>query len=189
MSWHAKRSAKVARIRGIGAVGLFVTATLFYLVLPLFPALAVSADREQKGAGAAIGTKTPASQYCSNIANAARDARYAWQARELAELEGRIKERIAKLQRRTGEFKEWLARRDAFLKKARENLVSIYTGMRREAAAAQLAAIDPEMAAAVLAKLKPRVASAILNEMNANRAAPLIAIVGGSAGMSGGARQ
>ena len=122
-----------------------------------------------------------ADEYCANIADAAADARFAWQKRTLSEMEGELQRRIALLEKRTAEFRGWLARRDAFVKKAQETLVSIYARMRPDAAASQLSAMDEETAAAVLTKLKPRIASAILNEMVPGVAARLTATIAGAA--------
>ena len=78
-----------------------------------------------------------------------------------------------------------MARRDEFSKKARDNLVSIYSRMRPDAAAAQLMAIDLETAAAVLTKLEPRSASLILNEMEAGYAARLTGTIAAAASSAG----
>lgn len=122
-----------------------------------------------------------AEDYCANIADAAADARFAWQKRTLSEMEKELERRIVILETRTAEYREWLARRDAFVKKAQETLVGIYARMRPDAAALQLAAMDEETAAAVLTKLNPRNASAILNEMPPNRAARLTMTIAGAA--------
>ena len=58
-------------------------------------------------------------------------------------------------------------------------MTDIFTRMRPEAAALQLAAMDPAMAVSVLGKLPPRAASAVLNEMEASRAAQLAEAMGG----------
>jgi flagellar motility protein MotE (MotC chaperone) len=111
--------------------------------------------------------------YCTNIAPTAADARIAWQAKKLTELDTQIKQRIADLEAKRAEFQDWLARREEALKKAEDGVVAIYSKMRPDAAALQLAAMDDATAAAVLVKLNPRAASAILNEMSAERAARL----------------
>jgi flagellar motility protein MotE (MotC chaperone) len=121
----------------------------------------------------------PAAQFCANIADPAADARFAWQAKMLADLEQQLAERIAELDRRQAEFEGWMQRRDAFLKKAEDGVVAIYAKMRPDAAAQQLSTIDDETAAAVLAKLVPRNASAILNEMDPQRAAQLTMAIAG----------
>ena len=51
------------------------------------------------------------------------------------------------------------------------SVVAIYSQMRPDAAAGQIAVMAPDAAAAILAKLSPRTASAILNEMDAQTAA------------------
>ena len=122
-----------------------------------------------------------ARQYCVNIANAAADARFAWQKKTLADTEQELEKRIALLEEKTAEFQKWVTRRDEFVKKARENLVLIYTRMRPDAAAMQLTAMDEETASAVLLKLDARTASLILNEMEPAQAARLTAIIGGAA--------
>ena len=135
-------------------------------------------------------TKTPeppsfetsaARQYCVNIANAAADARFAWQKKTLAATEQELEKRIALLEAKTAEFQKWVTRRDEFVKKARDNLVLIYSRMRPDAAAMQLTAMDEETASAVLLRLEPRIASLILNEMEPAQAARLTAIIGGAA--------
>lgn len=122
-----------------------------------------------------------AESYCASIADAAADARFAWQKRTLSEMEKELERRIVILEERTAEYRRWLERRDAFVEKARESLVRIYARMRPDAAASQFAAMDEETAAAVLTKLKPRVASAILNEMPPGPAARLSMIIAGAA--------
>jgi len=118
-----------------------------------------------------------ANQYCTNIADAAADARFAWQKQTLAALEKEIEERIKLLEQKRAEYEEWLRRRNEFLAKADESVVAIYSRMRPEAAALQLANMNDEMAAAIIAKLNPRSASAVLNEMEPGRAAQLTNII------------
>ena len=119
--------------------------------------------------------------YCTSIATPAADARFAWQKKVLADLDQDIAKRIALLEEKIAEYKTWLARRDEFSQKANETLLRIYTRMKPDAAAAQLAELDEETAAAVLTKLEPRVASLILNEVPAAKAARLTAVISGAA--------
>jgi flagellar motility protein MotE (MotC chaperone) len=112
-------------------------------------------------------------RFCSNIADAALDARVAWQKKELEATEARLRERIAELEAKRDEYEKWLKLRDDFLTKAEDNVVEIYSRMNPEAAAQQIASMADDTAAAVLAKLKVRVASAILNEMEPGRGAHL----------------
>lgn len=118
-------------------------------------------------------------QYCSNIRDAAADARIAWQMEALRQLETEVEQRIADLDARQAEFEEWLSRREEFVARAKQNLVAVYANMRPDAAAQQLAILEDEEAASVLANLVPRTASAILNEMNPERAAQLAMAMAG----------
>lgn len=120
-------------------------------------------------------------QYCTNIASAAADARFAWQQQLLLETEEQVKNRIADLEAKIAEYRKWLARRDDFSRKAQSVVTDIYGKMRPDAAAQQLMALNEEMAAAVITKLNPRVASAVMAEMDAGQAARLSAIISGAA--------
>ena len=122
-----------------------------------------------------------ARQYCVNIANAAADARLAWQKKTIADIEQELEKRLGLLETKTAELQKWVTRRDEFIKKARESLVLIYARMRPDAAAMQLVAMDEETASAVLLKLDANVASKILNEMEPAQAARLTAIISGAA--------
>ena len=87
---------------------------------------------------------------------------------------------MAKIEARIAELKEWVARREDFASRMSEQLVTIYSGMRPEAASEQLAKIEESTAAAILGKLAPRVASQILNDMPSERAARLAMILMGA---------
>lgn len=110
-------------------------------------------------------------QFCTNIANSASDARVAWQAARLVELDAKLKRRIAEFDVKRAEFEDWLHKHDEAMKQAKDDIVAIYSKMRPDAAASQLAVMNDDMAASVLAKLNARVASAILAEMDPGRAA------------------
>ena len=122
----------------------------------------------------------PADDYCSSITSAAADARFAWQKKTIADLEQEIAKRVALLEEKTAEYQKWLARRDEFSKKANETLLQIYSRMRPDAAAVQLATLDEETAASLLVKLEPRKASLILNEMETTQAVRLTATISGA---------
>lgn len=123
--------------------------------------------------GAPDGIDDNARKYCTNIADAAADARYARQTAALKELETQIDERIVALEAKRAEYEEWLKRREDFLRKADESVVAIFTQMRPDAASQQMSLMPSEAAAAILVKLKPRIASAILAEMSPAKAAQL----------------
>ena len=118
-----------------------------------------------------------ASQYCTNIADAAVDARIAWQRQNLAEAEKEVQRRTTELEVKTAEYQRWLTRRDEFAEKAQKAILDIYSKMKPDAAALQLQALDDETAAAVLMKLEARVASAVMNEMEPVQGARLTAIL------------
>ena len=117
--------------------------------------------------------------FCSNVGDAAVDARLAWQLKELEKAESLLRERIAEVEAKRAEYEKWMALRDDFLKKAEASVIEIYSRMKPEAAATQIAGMSDETAAAVLAKLSPRSSSAIFNEMDTARAAHLADLLGG----------
>ncbi|MCK1736083.1 MotE family protein [Bradyrhizobium sp. 138] len=128
---------------------------------------------------AAVSTDNDVALFCSNVADNAVDARLAWQLKELEKAESLLRERIAEVEAKRAEYERWMALRDDFLKKAEASVVEIYSRMKPEAAATQIAGMADETAAAVLAKLSPRSSSAIFNEMDTARAAHLADLLGG----------
>ncbi|MGB8279233.1 MAG: MotE family protein [Methylovirgula sp.] len=110
-------------------------------------------------------------QFCANTAGAAADARVVWQAAKLIELEAKLRQRIAEFEVKRAAYEDWLRKHDEAMKEARDDVVAIYSRMRPDAAAAQLAVMDDIMAASLLTKLNSRNASAILAEMDPGRAA------------------
>ncbi len=116
-------------------------------------------------------------QFCTNIADAARDQRYVLQKKNLEELQAKIDERIATLEKRREEYQDWLKRRDDFLKQAELGLTDIYKTMKADAAAGQLELINPAVAAAIVMRLPPRQSSLILSEMDSEKAAVLANII------------
>jgi flagellar motility protein MotE (MotC chaperone) len=141
------------------------------IALSLAVAAPLSAGAQAQAAG------SNANPYCQNIADAAADARFQLQKDQLASMEKEIEGRIRVLEAKRAEYEEWLKRRNEFLEKADETVVSIYSRMRPEAAALQLANMEDEIAAAILARLNPRAASAVLNEMEPARAAQLTNVI------------
>ncbi|MBN9260285.1 MAG: MotE family protein [Hyphomicrobium sp.] len=121
-----------------------------------------------------------AEQYCRAVLDPAREARYAYQTAELQALSRALDDRMVKIEARIAELKEWVARREDFANRTSDQLVTIYSGMRPEAASEQLAKIEESTAAAILSKLAPRVASQILNDMPPDRAARLAMILMGA---------
>lgn len=121
--------------------------------------------------------QSEAERFCSNIADAARDRRYALQAQELEKLQKDVDKRIKLLEEKRAEYEDWLKRREDFLSKAEDNVVGIYSTMKPDAAAERLAELDAMLAAGILMKLDSRNAGVILNEMERKAAATLTAIM------------
>ncbi|HTR14353.1 MAG TPA: hypothetical protein VMI72_14145 [Roseiarcus sp.] len=118
-----------------------------------------------------------AARYCANVGPSIAEARIAWQTKRLAELDAQLRQRIADVEKAEASAREWIAKRDALMKAASDEIVAIYGRMQPESAARQLGAMDEKLAAAILARLKPGVASAILDEMEADRASRLAGLV------------
>ncbi len=127
------------------------------------------------------GDESDVERFCSNIADAARDRRYALQAAELKQLQADVDARIKALDAKKAEYETWLKRREVFLARAEESVVKIYAGMKPDAAAERLAIVNAELAAAILMKLETRKASVILNEMDDKAAATLTGIMASAA--------
>ncbi|MER9396793.1 MotE family protein [Mesorhizobium sp. M0615] len=120
-------------------------------------------------------------RFCSNIADAARDRRYALQAEELKQLQAGIDQRMKALDDKRAEYEQWLKRREVFLARAEDGVVKIYAGMKPDAAAERLAMVNTDLAAAILMKLDSRKAGVILNEMDQKAAATLTGIMASAA--------
>jgi flagellar motility protein MotE (MotC chaperone) len=116
-------------------------------------------------------------QFCTNIADAARDQRYLLQRKDLETLQASVDERIVALEKRRAEYEDWLKRRNDFLKQAELGLVDIYKTMKPDAAAGKLEMVRPEIAAAIVMKLPARQSSLILSEMSDEKAAVLTNII------------
>jgi flagellar motility protein MotE (MotC chaperone) len=145
------------------------------------PIETASAPPRKPAAEAPTFSTSAARQYCVSIADAAADARFAYQKKTLLEMAQELEMRVGLLEEKIAEYRQWVTRRDEFVKKARDSLVLIYGRMRPDAAALQLVAMDEETAASVLLKLDARIASTILNEMEPNKAARLTATISGAA--------
>lgn len=158
-------------------------ASVLALALALPPAALAQATRSAAPAAAtppAAAAPTPDSEaFCTSIRDQAAEARFAWQAKTLKSLEGKLSDTLAKLEEKKAELKRLMDQRDAETKQADMRMVEIFSRMRPDAAALQLAAMDQGVAASLLGKLAPRSASAVLNEMEAARAAQLAVAMNG----------
>jgi flagellar motility protein MotE (MotC chaperone) len=151
----------------------------------LLASVAVASMLAMPGAFAQDVTAPPAGnataneiqQFCTNIADAARDQRYVLQRKELETLQANVDDRIATLEKRREEYEDWLKRRNDFLKQAEIGLVGIYKTMKPDAAAGKLEMVNPEIAAAIVMRLPARQSSLILSEMSDEKAAILTNII------------
>ncbi len=126
--------------------------------------------------------------FCGAVAASAASTRLAWQEERIKTLQQEMVIKIAELDAKEAEVRDWVAKREQLLAKAAESLTSIYAKMKPEAASAQLQAMDDDTAAALLLKLKPSVASALMSEMDPARAARLSDLLTGAAPKSEGRR-
>jgi len=119
-------------------------------------------------------------KFCANNSDAISDAKFAWQAKTITEMEGQLQLVIDRLEAKKKEYQSWVLRREEFISKMTDALVKIYSTMDPEVAAAQIAIVDYDTAVSIITKLKPREASAILNEMDPVRASQLVKIIVGA---------
>ena len=151
--------------------------------LPVFAVLGFLTTVVEVGAAGskAKGPERAVQRYCTNVRDIASEARFLWQHKQLQELGDKIDKKIAELEERTKEYKKWYDLRNKFSNLAREKLVKVYSQMRPDAAAEQLATMPETMAAAIVFKLESRKASIILNEMDTQKAARISIIIADSA--------
>ncbi len=116
-------------------------------------------------------------QFCTNIADAARDQRYLLQKQELEQLQSDVDARIAVLESRKAEYEDWLKRRNDFLVRAEAGLVEIFKTMKADAAAPQLEEMKLEVAAAIIMKLPARQSGLVLSEMDPQKAGLIATII------------
>ncbi len=102
-----------------------------------FPSPAPSPRKQQRRPGD-LTSEEEIKQFCTNIADPARDQRYLLQKQELEKLQADIDSRMAEMDKRKAEYQDWLKRRNDFLKQAEAGLTDIYKNMKPDAAALQL---------------------------------------------------
>jgi flagellar motility protein MotE (MotC chaperone) len=122
--------------------------------------------------------------FCGAVANSAASTRLSWQEERVRALQAQMVVKIAELDAKEAEVRDWVQKREQLLARANESLTAIYSKMKPDAASAQISAMDDDSAAAILLKLKPSVASAVMGEMNAERAARLSDLLSGAAAKS-----
>ncbi|MDP3897964.1 MAG: MotE family protein [Mesorhizobium sp.] len=127
------------------------------------------------------GVSDEIQRFCGNVADAARDRRYAIQAQELEALKTEIDVRVQQLEAKRAEYEKWMTLRQEFMDHASENVVKIYARMKPDAAAERLAEMKADLAAAILLKLEVKQSGLIMNEMERTVAAKLTSIMASAA--------
>jgi flagellar motility protein MotE (MotC chaperone) len=157
------RTSQAKRYLALGAVAFLLSAA----ESPAAPETAPAIPAEQ----------SEIERFCGNIADAARDRRYAMQAAELKALQVELDQRIKTLEEKKVEYEDWMKRREEFLARAEDSVVKIYAKMKPDAAAERLSELKTELAAGILMKLDARKAGTILNEMDSKAAATLTGVM------------
>jgi flagellar motility protein MotE (MotC chaperone) len=163
---------------GPNCLGALIAAALF--ACPASAQDGRTPESQKSKASVEKGAEIEASRFCANAAPSITEARIAWQTKRLSEIDAEVKQRLAELEKAEASVQEWVAKREALLKAASDDVVAIYAKMQPESAALQISGMDDQTAAAILGKLKPSAAGAILGEMEAERASKLTALLSGA---------
>jgi flagellar motility protein MotE (MotC chaperone) len=172
------RSSTTRSGGGVNCLGALIAAALF--ACPASAQDGRTPESQKPKASVEKGAEIEASRFCANAAPSIAEARIAWQTRRLSEIDAEVKQRLAELEKAEASVQEWVAKREALLKAASDDVVASYAKMQPESAAQQISGMDDQTAAAILGKLKPGAAGAILNEMEAERASKLTALLSGA---------
>ncbi|MCJ8520856.1 flagellar motility protein MotE (MotC chaperone) [Pseudorhizobium tarimense] len=147
------------------------------LALGAIVLLVPQVSAQEPATASATSSESEIQQFCTNIADAARDQRYLLQKQELEKLQADVDERIAVLEGRKAEYQDWLQRRNDFLVRAEAGLVEIFKTMKADAAAPQLEEMNMEVAAAIIMKLPARQSGLVLSEMDPQKAGMIATII------------
>jgi flagellar motility protein MotE (MotC chaperone) len=121
--------------------------------------------------------QVPVAGYCEAIRTLAASEQNTREKAEMQRLSAELESRTTDLERKLADIKGWVAKRDAFVSRAQDSVVQIYSKMLPEAAAVQLAVIAEDTAAAVLLRLEAKRASALMSEMEPAKAARLASLL------------
>src|ERR1700742_2723297 len=123
---------------------VLLSVAAFLLACPAYAQDGKAPEKEKAKAAAnktsdkAVADKTPeleASRFCANAGPSIAEARVAWETKKLSDLDAQVKQRLVDLEKAEASMQEWVAKREAALKLASDNLVAIYAKMRPETAA------------------------------------------------------
>lgn len=151
------------------------------LALGFVLATLTGAKAQEPATISAGSTQDEIRQFCTNIADAARDQRYLLQKQELDKLQSEIDGRITLLEERRAEYEDWLKQRNDFMRQAEAGLVDIYKTMKADAAAPQLQETPPILAAAIIMKLPAKQSGLIMAEMDPKKAGVIASIMASAA--------
>jgi len=124
-------------------------------------------------------------KYCYNIADEARDARYARQKMLLERMRKRLDELSRRLEKKTSEYRRWVQAREDIRRRMTRSMIQAYAKMEPEVAAQQIAQMEYAVAVAILTGLEPQKASAILGEMEPRVAGRLVNVIVGAVAEAG----
>lgn len=173
--------------------------SLFMITAALAAGLSFAATAEEKPSvqtmqkslvsNVAPGSDKELELFCANIAEPARERRYALQREQLEELKADLEERIKLLDTKQAELEGWVEKREEFARMASSAVVDVYANMPPDSAAERLANMDGGLSAALLMKLKSRTAAAILSEMEPRKASMVTSIMAASSDKTTAVRQ
>ena len=121
----------------------------------------------------AIMTERDMLQYCVNVQDSAREARYAFLKSKLDESQLQLEEKLVQLTGKLEEIREYVERRERFLAAVEDQVTNIFQTMRADAAAEQLSELETGLAASIIARLDAKTSSQILTEMAPRDAAAI----------------
>ena len=127
-------------------------------------------------------------KYCYNIADEARDARYARQKLLLERMRKRLEELMRRLEKKSAEYRRWVQAREDIRRRMTRSMIEAYAKMEPEVAAQQIAQMEYAVAVAIITGLEPKKASAILGEMEPRVAGRLVNVIVGAVAEAGAGR-
>lgn len=182
----AQRRILPRRVSRCGCFACIIASAALF-ALPATAADGANADKDRQAADSlplppvTPQQLSPAEQYCSSVVDAATAAQIAQQTSNLEKARKELADRVAILDAKTAELKNWIKKREDFARHATDSLVEIYSKMKPDAAANQITTMDELTAAAIISKLSPKASSLVLAEMDATKAARLTATIAGAA--------
>ena len=124
-------------------------------------------------------------KYCYNIADEARDARYARQKLLLERMREELRVLMQRLEKKSAEYERWVKAREDIRRRMTRAMIETYAKMEPEVAAQQIARMEYAVAVAILTGLEPKKASAILGEMEPRVAGNLVNVIVGAVAEAG----